>query len=89
MGVASTSTTGKGKKGGQANATTGRTNLEKPIELLIERGFRELFYIPNDISIHLVDGDPMSIEKEAPSAIFFTNEQFNTRLHLPLPSLFK
>lgn len=39
--------------------------------------------------MHLVDDALTSIEKESPHAIFFSKDQFNARLHLPLPSLFK
>ncbi|RVW91869.1 hypothetical protein CK203_030189 [Vitis vinifera] len=35
------------------------------------------------------DGAPTSAEKDSPNSIFFSNEQFNMGLHLPLPSLFK
>ena len=38
---------------------------EKPTELLNEKEFRECFCIPNGVSVHLVDGDPTSIEKAA------------------------
>ena len=31
----------------------------------------------------------MNTEKAAHNAIYFSNEQFNARLHFPLPSLFK
>lgn len=40
-GVASTSTAGKGMKGGWIGASADRSDSEKPIELLIEREFRE------------------------------------------------
>ena len=36
-----------------------------------------------------MDGAPTSIEKKSPNAIFFSKDQFNARLRLPLPSLFK
>ena len=38
---------------------------------------------------HPKDGAPTSAEKDSPNSIFFSNEQFNMGLHLPLPSLFK
>lgn len=73
-GITSTSTTSKGKKGGRIGASSRRSHLEKPVELLFERKFRERFRIPNGISVHLVDEDPTSIEKKAPNAIFFSKE---------------
>lgn len=36
-----------------------------------------------------MEGDPVSTEKEAHGGIFFSKEQFNARLRLPLPSLLK
>ncbi|RVW18280.1 hypothetical protein CK203_116029 [Vitis vinifera] len=57
---------------------------EKPTELLNEQEFRECFCIPNGVSVHLVDGDPTSIEKAAQGAIFFSKEQFNVGLRFPL-----
>ena len=62
---------------------------EKPTELLNEQEFCECFCIPNGVSVHLVDGNPMSIEKAAQGAIFFSKEQFNVGLRFPLQSLFK
>lgn len=85
----STSVVGKGKNGGQVGASSVYSNSKKPTKLLFELEFRERFCIPNGISIHLVDGDPTFIEKEAPSAIFFNKELFNAGLRLPLPSLSK
>lgn len=80
---------GKGKNGGRVRVSFVCSNSKKPTKLLFEREFRERFCIPNGISIHLVDGDPTFIEKEAPSAIFFDKELFNVGLRLPFPSLFK
>ena len=36
-----------------------------------------------------MDNAPTSTEKEFPKVIFFSKEQFNARLCLPFPSLFK
>lgn len=58
--------------------TSGQTYLEKPTDKLNLRKFCEHFYIPNSVSIQLVDGEAMSVEKAADNAIYFTNEQFNT-----------
>lgn len=85
----STNAAGKGKYGGRAGASSVRSNSKKPIKLLFEREFCERFCIPNGISIHFVDGDLTSIEKEASSAMFFNKELFNVELHLPLSFFFK
>ena len=53
------------------------------------REFREHFCIPNDVSVHLVDGEAVSTTKSTVNAIYFTKEQFNVGLRFPLPSLFK
>lgn len=87
--VASTSTADKGRKGVRIGASSGRSQSEKPTELLSKQEFQEHFCILNDIFVHLVDEDPTSIEKEAREAIFFTKEQFNVGLHFLLLSLFK
>ena len=82
--VASSNATGPSRNGG-----SGRLYSGKPTEVLNEREFRDRFCLSNDVSIQLVDGNPMSTEKVAHNAIYFTKEQFNTRLYFPLPSLFK
>ena len=82
--VASSSAAGPSGK-----SVSGQSYSGKPTDKLNEREFRERFCFPNDISIQLVDGNPMSTEKVAHNAIYFTNEQFNAGLRFPLPSLFK
>ncbi|RVX05917.1 hypothetical protein CK203_023905 [Vitis vinifera] len=67
----------------------GQTYSGKPTGKLKEKEFREHFYIPNGVSVQLVDGNAMSTEKAANHAIYFSNEQFNVGLRFPLPSLFK
>ena len=57
--------------------------------MLNEQEFHDYFYLPNGVSVQLVDGNPMSIEKVGHNAIYFTKEQFNAELHFPLLSLFK
>ena len=57
--------------------------------MLNEREFHDYFYLPNGVSVQLVDGNPMSTEKVGHNAIYFTKEQFNAELHFPLLSLFK
>ncbi|RVW75681.1 hypothetical protein CK203_055228 [Vitis vinifera] len=82
--VASSSAARLSRKGGSRQPCSG-----KPTNKLNKREFRKRFYFPNDISVQLVDGNPMSTEKAAHNAIYFTKEQFNARLRFPLPSLFK
>ena len=53
------------------------------------REFCERFCIPNDVSVHLVDGEAVSTKKSTDNAIYFTKEQFNDGLRFPLPLLFK
>ena len=62
---------------------------EKSVDKLNVRQFCECFCIPNGVSVQLVDGEAVSIEKSANNAIYFTKEQFNAGLRFPLPSLFK
>ena len=82
--VASSSAAGPSGK-----SVSGQTYLEKPTDKLNEREFCERFCIPNGVSVQLVDGEAMSTEKAANHAVYFSKEQFNTRLRFPLPSLFK
>ena len=87
--IALSSVVGQGGKGGRAGVSSGRPSLGKPIELLHEREFCELFFILNGVSVQLVDRDLTSTEKATQGAIFFRKEQFNTGLCFPLSSLFK
>ena len=87
--VDSTSEVGKGKKGVRPREGVGRTNEEKSIKILTTREFRDRFRIPLGITIHSMESGPVSIEEESFNAIIFTKEQFNAKLHFPLPSLFK
>ncbi|KAL6328695.1 hypothetical protein AAG906_003381 [Vitis piasezkii] len=41
---------------------------------VVMKGGGQRFCISSDISVHLVDGDPTSTEKEARDAIFFNKE---------------
>ena len=68
---------------------SGDVHMEKSVDKLNVREFRERFYIPNGVSVQLVDGEAVSTEKSEDNSIFFTNEQFNAGLQFPLPSLFK
>ena len=82
--VASSSAAGPSGK-----SVSGQIYSEKPTNKLNKREFYERFCIPNGVSIQLVDGEAMSTEKAANHAVYFSKEQFNTRLRFPLPSLFK
>ncbi|RVW27872.1 hypothetical protein CK203_084960 [Vitis vinifera] len=53
---------------------------EKSVDKLNVRQFCERFCIPNGMSIQLVDGEAVSIEKSADNTIYFTKEQFNAGL---------
>ncbi|RVW91808.1 hypothetical protein CK203_045906 [Vitis vinifera] len=68
---------GKTKMVARIGVSFGSPSSGKPTKLLNEQEFRERFFIPNGVSIQLVDGDPTSIEKTAHGAIFFSKEQFN------------
>ena len=87
--IALTNAASQGEKSGRAAVSSGRPSSEKLTEFLNEQEFRERFYIPNGVSIQLLDGDPMSTEKAAQGAIFFSKEQFNAGLCFLLSSLFK
>ena len=82
--VASSSAAGKSGKD-----ASGEVHAEKSMDKLNVRELCELFCIPNDMSVHLVDGEAVSTEKSADNTIYFTKEQFNAGLRFPLPSLFK
>lgn len=81
--------TGQGGLSCRADSSPARSLLTKQIELLNEREFRERFSIPNGVSVQLVEGGTSSTKKAGDNAMYFTKEQFNVGLHLPLPSLFK
>ena len=68
---------------------SGLVYTEKTVDKLNARQFCERFCIPNSVSILLVDGEAVSIEKSADNAIYFSKEQFNAGHRFPLPSLFK
>ena len=82
--VVSFSVVGPSGKGGFRHPYLG-----KPTKALNEWEFRNRFCLPNDVSVHLVEGDPMSIEKVGHNSIYFTKEQFNAGLRFPFLSLFK
>lgn len=87
--VAFTRGGGRVQKGSQRNTRVGRLISERPIDLLSEQEFRARFHIPDRISIHLVNDEALSSKKQPHNAMYFSNEQFSTGLHLPLLSIFK
>ena len=64
-------------------------HVEKSVDKLSMKEFRERFCIPNGVPVELTDGAAVSIEKSEDNAIFFTKEQFNAVLRFPLSSLVK
>ncbi|KAL6320725.1 hypothetical protein AAG906_008725 [Vitis piasezkii] len=48
-----------------------RLRLERPIDLLSEQEFQAPFHIPDKISIHLVDGEALSSEKQPHNETYF------------------
>lgn len=55
----------------------------------IVASFKDHFFFSNGVSVQLVEGGAVSIEKYEDHAMYFTKEQFNAGLHFLLPSLFK
>ncbi|RVW25989.1 hypothetical protein CK203_098048 [Vitis vinifera] len=78
--VASSSAAGQSGKD-----ASGEVHAEKSVDKLNVREFCERFCIPNDVSVHLVDGEAVSTKKSTDNAIYFTKEQFNDGLRFPLP----
>ena len=82
--VASSSAAGQNDKD-----ASGVVCAEKSIDKHNVRQFCERFFIPNGVSVQLVDGEAVSTEKSADNANYFIKEQFNAGLRFLLPSLFK
>ncbi|RVW72061.1 hypothetical protein CK203_054048 [Vitis vinifera] len=72
-----------------SSGSSGDAQVEKSVDKLSMKEFRERFCIPNGVLVELMDEEAMSTEKSEDHAIVFTKEQFNARLRFPLPSLFK
>lgn len=45
--------------------------LERPIDLLSQQEFRARFHMPEKISIHLVNGEALSSEKQSHNVMYF------------------
>ena len=73
-GVASTSESGRPHKSGWKDTRARRLRLERPVDLLFEQEFWARFHIPNGISIHLVDGEAISFEKQPHNVTYFSKE---------------
>lgn len=69
--IATSSATGQDGKGGRTGVSSGRPNPGKLTELFNERELCEHFFIPNGVSIQLVEGNPTITEKAVHNAIFF------------------
>ena len=78
-----------GNKGTTSSSSSGNAQVEKAVDKLNVKEFRERFCIANGVLVELMDGEAVSIEKAEDNAITFTKEQFNAGLRFPLPSLFK
>ena len=63
--------------------------VEKSVDKLSVKEFRECFCIPNGVLLEFLDGEAVSTEKAEGNAISFAKEQFNAGLRFPLPPLFK
>ena len=72
-----------------SSGSSGDAQVEKSVDKLSMKEFRERFCIPNGVLVELMDEEAMSTEKSEDHAIVFTKEQFNARLRFPLLSLFK
>ena len=72
-----------------SSGSSGDAQVEKSVDKLSMKEFRERFCIPNGVLVELMDEEAMSTEKLEDHAIVFTKEQFNAGLWFPLPSLFK
>ena len=88
-GTTSSNAAGQSGKSGWTAPSSVLPYLEKPTKLLNEREFRDHFCFTNRISIQLVEGDPMHMEKTGHNAMYSTKEQFNAELRFPHLSLFK
>lgn len=66
-----------------------RSPMDHLVDELSELEFRAHFYIPNSISIQLIDGQASSIDWLSQNMIYFTKEQFAARFHFPILSFSK
>lgn len=77
---------GQGGSGGRADPSPICPLPTKPTKLLSEREFRECFNLLNGVSVQLVDGGTATSEKAGNNTMYFSKEQFNAGLCLPLSS---
>lgn len=87
--IASTNTGSRGQKGGQNCVRAGSPRSECSVDLLSKQEIRDHFCILNNVSILLVDGEPMPAEKLSYNSTYFSKAQFNVGLHFPLRSVLK
>ena len=84
-----TSTNGRSQQSGRQNTKVRRLKSERPIGALSEQEFRARFHISDTIPIELTDDETLSDADISNNLVYFTKKQYATRLHLPIPSLFK
>lgn len=84
-GIVSTNTDGRAQKGGRKCVGARHPRSDCPVDLLSEQEFQAHFHILDNISILLVDDEPLTSEKRSHNATYFRKEQFNARLCFLLP----
>ena len=72
-----------------SSGPSGDAHVEKSVDKLSMKEFRERFCISNGMPVELTDREAVSTEKSEDNTIFFTKEQFNAGLWFPLSSLVK
>lgn len=87
--IASTNTGSRGQKGGQNCVRAGSPRSECSVNLLSKQEIRDHFCILNNVSIPLVDDEPMPTEKLSYNSTYFSKAQFNARLRFPLHYVLK
>ena len=86
-GVASTS--GRSQQSGMQNIRAKHLKSKLPIGALSEKEFWARFHTLDTIPIQLTDDETLSDADLSNNLVYFTKEQFATRLRLPIPFLFK
>lgn len=74
-GIASTSTSSRGQKGGQKGVEVGRPGPKLSIDLLLEQEFWAHFYILNSVSIILEDDEPLTFKKLSHNATTYFSKE--------------
>ena len=71
-GVASTSGDGRAQKGGQKGAGAGHNLSEHPVDFLSKQEFWVCFHVSDNISILLINNEPLTSKKQSHNAIIST-----------------